>query len=240
MRTPLPPSPPPLLMCHVPGQALWSYCLEKLTWFWGRERWSEYTSSLTNEKGVVIRLCHRSGTRNSELPTGVEPRNARISWVHLTATGLFIFVQATLWGQDILAKCSSLMLLAWLISSREDGRPAIALGGMAGPTWTITTSPRLQWKDWKVMSVLSGTNTKRMIQAPMGTEILTRSLQEWSISNFSCSQTRNITSHSMKNLAFHSLLRWEMIILPILTTSLIHLSLKRLGECTFWTWEWKG
>ena len=33
-------------------------------------------------------------------------------------------------------------------------------------------------------------------------------------------------SHSMKNLPFHSLLRWKMIILPILTTSLIHFTLK--------------
>ena len=32
--------------------------------------------------------------------------------------------------------------------------------------------------------------------------------QEWSISNFPCSLTRNITSHRMKNFAFHSLLRW--------------------------------
>ena len=45
---------------------------------------------------------------------------------------------------------------------------------------------------------------------------------EWSISNFPCSLTSNITSHSMENLAFHSLLRWKMIVLPILTTSLIH------------------
>ena len=51
--------------------------------------------------------------------------------------------------------------------------------------------------------------------------------QEWSISNFSCSLTRNIASHSMENLAFQSLLRWRMIIiLPILTTSLIQLCLK--------------
>ena len=57
---------------------------------------------------------------------------------------------------------------------------------------------------------------------------------------FSCSLTSNITQHSMKNLAFHSFLRWKMIVLPILTTSCIHLSLRRLGECTFWTWEWKG
>ena len=50
--------------------------------------------------------------------------------------------------------------------------------------------------------------------------------KEWSISNFPCSLQRNITSHRMKNLAFQSLLRWKMIILSILTTSLIHFSLK--------------
>ena len=46
----------------------------------------------------------------------------------------------------------------------------------------------------------------------------------WSISNFLCSLTRNVTSRSMKNLAFHSLLGWKMITLAILTTSLIHFS----------------
>ena len=35
--------------------------------------------------------------------------------------------------------------------------------------------------------------------------------QEWSMSNFSCSLTWNITSYGMKNLAFHSLLSWQMI-----------------------------
>ena len=63
---------------------------------------------------------------------------------------------------------------------------------------------------------------------------------EWSISNFPCSLPRNITSHSMKNLAFHSSLRWEMIILPILTMSLKHFSLKGWENVIFWTWEWKG
>ena len=46
--------------------------------------------------------------------------------------------------------------------------------------------------------------------------------QEWSISNFPCSLTRNITPQSMENLAFHRLLRWKIIILPILITSHIH------------------
>ena len=34
--------------------------------------------------------------------------------------------------------------------------------------------------------------------------------QEWSVSNFPCSLTRNSTSHSMKNLTFHRSLRWSM------------------------------
>ena len=38
-----------------------------------------------------------------------------------------------------------------------------------------------------------------------------------------------ITPHSMKNLAFHSLLRWKTIILPITTTSPIHLYFFDLG-----------
>ena len=38
-------------------------------------------------------------------------------------------------------------------------------------------------------------------------DALTLPLPEWSISNFPYSITRNITSHCMKNLAFHSLLR---------------------------------
>ena len=44
---------------------------------------------------------------------------------------------------------------------------------------------------------------------------------------------QKFTPHSMKNLAFHSLLSWKMIILPILTTSLIHLSLKGWGNVHF-------
>ena len=49
-----------------------------------------------------------------------------------------------------------------------------------------------------------------------------------------------MTSHSMENLTFHSLLRWKVIILQILTTSLIQLLFERLGEYTFWAQEWKG
>ena len=60
------------------------------------------------------------------------------------------------------------------------------------------------------------------------------------MSNFPCSLTRNTTSHSMENLTFHSLLRWKMIILQILATSLIHFLFERLGECTFLSSGVKG
>ena len=55
-----------------------------------------------------------------------------------------------------------------------------------------------------------------------------------------CSLTRNITPHSMKNLTFHSLLRWKVVILQILATSLIQSLFERLGEYTFIAQEWKG
>ena len=54
--------------------------------------------------------------------------------------------------------------------------------------------------------------------------------QEWSTSNFSCSLTRNITSHSMKNLAFHSLLRCKMIVLPTLTTLSYKFLFRKVGR----------
>ena len=44
---------------------------------------------------------------------------------------------------------------------------------------------------------------------------------------------KNMTSHSMENLTFHSLLRSKIIILQILATSLIQLLFERLGEYTF-------
>ena len=75
----------------------------------------------------------------------------------------------------------------------------------------------------------TGYNTKH----GCGTLLFSSHSQEWSISNFPCSPTRIITSDSVKNLAFHSLLRSNMVVLPNLTTSRIHFFFKRLGECTF-------
>ena len=48
----------------------------------------------------------------------------------------------------------------------------------------------------------------------------------------------DITQHG--ELDFHSLLRWKVIILQILATSLIQSLFERLGEYTFWAQEWKG
>ena len=66
-----------------------------------------------------------------------------------------------------------------------------------------------------------------------------QSVGVWSISNFSCSLTSNITSNSMENLACDSLLRrWKIINHShYLTNTYLF---KRLGEWTFWAWEWKG
>ena len=57
--------------------------------------------------------------------------------------------------------------------------------------------------------------------------------KEWSISNFCCNLPRNITSHSTMNCVFYSLLRWKMIILPPLSSSLTHSSLKSWENVRF-------
>ena len=62
---------------------------------------------------------------------------------------------------------------------------------------------------------------------------LTLSRQEWSISDFPCSLTRNITSHSMKDLAFYGLLRCKMIILLILNYLTLYISLQKVGKTLF-------
>ena len=52
---------------------------------------------------------------------------------------------------------------------------------------------------------------------------------------------RTITPHSMKNLAFDRLLRWETIVLTNSLYLVYSFVFKRLGECTFWTfWKWEG
>ena len=67
-----------------------------------------------------------------------------------------------------------------------------------------------------------------------------RSQECGSISNSSCSLTRYITSHSMKNLTFHSLLRWNMII----TTNSHYLTytflFRKVGRMYFLNFNWAG
>ena len=49
-----------------------------------------------------------------------------------------------------------------------------------------------------------------------------------------------MTSPFMENLAFHSLPRRKMTVLPTLTHSTYTFLCKSLGEFIFWTWGWKG
>ena len=52
---------------------------------------------------------------------------------------------------------------------------------------------------------------------------------------------KNRTSCCIENLAFHSLLRWKMIILSILTTSLVYFPFWKVGRMyLFLPWDWKG
>ena len=79
----------------------------------------------------------------------------------------------------------------------------------------------LKYGDGGVYSLLIGGEVyPRIYRWAVGRTVLARY-----ISNFSWSLPRYITSYSMKNLAFHRLLKWKMIILPILTTSLMHFCL---------------
>ena len=68
---------------------------------------------------------------------------------------------------------------------------------------------------------------------PLGRQVLkgiiSLSIQRVINFKFLLQRTSNTTSHSLKNLAFHSFLRWKMIIPPILTTSV------REGTL-FWGW----
>ena len=82
--------------------------------------------------------------------------------------------------------------------------------------------------------LLHSVNWKCQVKKPKTCEIRrspgdTEDKEEWSTSNFPCSLASNITSRNMENFAFHSLLRWKMIMLSIPTTPLIHFSLNILS-----------
>ena len=63
-----------------------------------------------------------------------------------------------------------------------------------------------------VLAILLPTHLT-LIQHKLAIDLINPFTPVYSISNFPCSLTRNITSHSMKKVAFHSLLRWKMITL---------------------------
>ena len=58
---------------------------------------------------------------------------------------------------------------------------------------------------------------------------------EWSMSNFPCSLIRKITPHSVRNFAFHSLLRWKMIRGSTLRPTVLLKRSWQLQNCG-WTW----
>ena len=58
--------------------------------------------------------------------------------------------------------------------------------------------------------------------------------QKWSILNFPCSLTSNITSHSMENMAFHSLLGWKMIIPYQFSLPYLYTAPYKVGRTYFW------
>ena len=57
--------------------------------------------------------------------------------------------------------------------------------------------------------------------------------QKWSISNFSCNLTRNITSHSMEKLTFYILLTWKIDYTTNSHQLNLYISLKRFGRMYF-------
>ena len=54
------------------------------------------------------------------------------------------------------------------------------------------------------------------------------------MSNFSCSLSRNITSHSMENLTLHCLLRWKMIIITNSHYLTYTFLIKKVGRMYVW------
>ena len=122
------------------------------------------------------------------------------------------FVQ-TSFAPDTLVQWISDLRRPWHVGYVTEGRRGTGNGGGG----SRTGDRRRENHD----SSAKGNRAEKITRCAKVSKVRNQ-LQEWSISNFSCSLTRNITSHSMKNLAFHSLLRWKMIILPILTTSRMH------------------
>ena len=128
-----------------------------------------------------------------------------------TSTQTFKYASAK-WQCDIIHVITCLGMTHWYFwSTKADGKTdSLWMHIKFVPWWYWDCAPRskLSGRFWRC----SWAKLNQLFTKNCGSDVpfsLTRNL---------------ITSHRMKILAFHSLLRWKMIILPILTTSLIHFS----------------
>ena len=134
---------------------------------------------------------------------------------------------------------------SWVTFSRKEShtdiqplmRPGIEPGTfrLGGRDLTTAPTPPLCANPSALFS-LDAVQATCMSWAAQEQFILTLSLPRVINFKFPLRPHQKILHHTAWRVAFHSLLRWKMILLPILTISLIHFSFRRLGEGTFWTW----
>ena len=103
-------------------------------------------------------------------------------------------------------------------------------------TRPIQCNPYIMWHDTSILNLCQYWTWVNYISPyyQYSTSLWIDQLLHVSVYNFKLplSLTRDITSDSMENLVFHSLLRWG-VILPILTTSLIHFYLRSWENALF-------
>ena len=87
-------------------------------------------------------------------------------------------------------------------------------------TWPAGTESSIDDGYYMVEARLTDLKDYKLRMECLSSDAVPFHSQEWSISNFPCNLTRNITSHNMKNSAFHSLLfsikGWEKVLFEIL------------------------
>ena len=113
---------------------------------------------------------------------------------------------------------------AWTISSagiiphdRSPSCHSIRIG-LSNPTASQPSPPRIRYLAWRFVCSSSSALS----------------------SGGEGDQDYYIRSHSSENLAFHTFLRRKMTLLPNSHCNAYTCHYERLGECTFWTWEWGG
>ena len=143
-----------------------------------------------------------------ELPYHEPHRRGSYSRLTLLQTEFFSFRIFLLW--------------LWIFFYRLTRFLFVSFHDLAGEVRTINAEKRSDSSKTKTLS-----DKKELLRLLYSTQ-----QRVWAANSHYLSLPRvNITSHSMKNLAFHSLLRCKMIILPILSASPIHYFLfKRFGK----------